>query len=103
MLPLNFGSSFEKNGKLTLSDSFVFKKILSKPLATFQEFFCQFLSYHLLNKFDWSDFVNEKNFKSVSDIEKYIRSFKNKICKNQRKIDSLLALNKNLERDLESF
>jgi len=57
----------------------------------------------LFNKFDWSDFVNEKNFKSVSEIEKNIRSFKNKIFKNQRKIDSLLALNKNLECDLESL
>ena len=57
----------------------------------------------MLNKFDWSDFVNEKNFKSVSEIEKNIRSFKNKICKNQCKIDSLLTLNKNLERELESL
>lgn len=55
----------------------------------------------MLNKFDWSDSVKEKNFKSMSDIEKNICSFKNKICKNQRKIDSLLALNKNLESELE--
>lgn len=57
----------------------------------------------MLNKFDWSDSVNEKNFKSVSEIEKNIRSFKNKICKNQRKIDVLLALNKNLESELENL
>ena len=47
--------------------------------------------------------MNEKNFKSVSEIEKNIRSFKNKICKNQRKIDVLLALNKNLESELENL
>ena len=103
MLPFNFGSSLDKISKLTLSDSFIFEKLLYKPIATFQEFFCCFLSYHLLNKFDWSDFVNEKNFKSMSEIEKHICSYKNKIYKNQRKIDSLLALNKNLERELESL
>lgn len=47
--------------------------------------------------------MNEKNFKSMADIEKNIRSFKNKICKNQRKIDALLVLNKNLESELESL
>ena len=57
----------------------------------------------MLKKFDWSDFVNEKNFKSISDIEKNISSYKNKICKNQRKIDVLLALNKNLESELENL
>ena len=103
MLPFNFGSSFEKISKLTLLNSFIFEKNLSKPHATFQEFFCCFLRYHLLNKFDWSDFVNEKKFKSMSDIEKNICSFKNKICKNQCKIDTLLALNKNLESELESL
>ena len=47
--------------------------------------------------------MNEKKFKSMSDIEKNICSFKNKICKNQCKIDTLLALNKNLESELESL
>ena len=47
--------------------------------------------------------MNEKNFKSMSDIEKSICSFKNKICKNRCKIDALLALNKNLESELESL
>ena len=96
MLPL---SSFEKIGKLPLSVSSGFEKFLSKPLATFQEFFSSFLRYHLPNKFDWSDFVNDKKFKSVSDIDKNIISYKNKIFKIQRKIDSLLALNKNLDVD----
>ena len=47
--------------------------------------------------------MNEKKFKSMSEIEKNICSFKNKIFKNQRKIDSLLALNKNLKSELESL
>ena len=94
---------FAKIGNLTLSVSFGFEKFLSKLLATFQEFFSPFLRYHLPNKFDWSDFMNDKKFKSVSDIDKNITSYKNKIFKIQRKIDSLLALNKNLERELETL
>lgn len=39
----------------------------------------------------------------MADIEKHIRSFKNKIGKNQLKIDALLALNKNFERELENL
>lgn len=47
--------------------------------------------------------MNEKKFKSMSDIEKNICSYKNKIGKNQHKIDVLLALNKNLESELENL
>ena len=47
--------------------------------------------------------MNEKKFKSISEIEKNIGSYKNKIDKNQLKIDALLALNKNLESELENL
>ena len=47
--------------------------------------------------------MDDKKFKSVSEIEKNINSCKNKIFKIQRKIDSLLVQNKSLESELETL